>query len=176
VTPAGDVIENPAGLMRLRVLRGASDTNGELLEMEATYEPGSVEPLVHFHPRQDEHFEVVSGSIRAHVGRDERALGAGDVLDVPAGTVHAMWNDGEGAANVIWQTRPALRSEDFFRTVGALAEQGKLTTKGPRNPLVGASLLYRFREEFRLAHLPRLVQLVALPPLAGLARLFGQSV
>jgi mannose-6-phosphate isomerase-like protein (cupin superfamily) len=173
---AGDVIENPAGLMRMRVLRGGAETNGELLELEATYEPGSIEPLVHFHPRQDEHFEVVSGSIRAHVGRDERVLGAGEVLDVPAGVVHAMWNDGDGEAKVIWQTRPALRSEDFFRKLGALAQQHKLTSKGPRNPLLGASLLYRFRDEFRLANLPRLVQMIGLPPLAGLARLFGQDV
>ena len=161
--------------MSMRVLRAAGDTDGELLELEATYEPGSVEPLVHFHPRQDEHFEILAGSIRAHVGREERVLRAGESLDVPAGTVHAMWNEGDAEARVIWQTRPALRSEDFFRTVGALAKQGRLTSKGPRNPLVGASLLYRFRDEFRLGNLPRFVQAFALPPLAGLARLLGQG-
>ena len=43
------------------------------------------------------------------------------------------------------------------------------------DPLVGASLLYRFRDEFRLGNLPRFVQAFALPPLAGLARLLGQG-
>jgi mannose-6-phosphate isomerase-like protein (cupin superfamily) len=174
--PAGDVIENPAARMRMRVVKGGEDTNGELLELEATYEPGSIEPLIHFHPRQDEHFEIVSGSIRARVGGEEHALGAGDHLDIPARTVHAMWNEGEGEAKVIWQTRPALRTEEFLRTVGALAREGKLSSKGPRNPLLGASLLHRFRHEFRLANLPRLVQAISVPPLAGLARVFGQSV
>lgn len=159
----------------MRVLRAAEDTNGELLELEATYEPGSVEPLVHFHPRQAEHFEILRGSIRAQVGREQRVLRAGETVDVPAGTVHAMWNEGDVQAKVIWQTRPALHSEDFFRTVGALSQEGKLTSKGPRNPLVGASLLYRFRNEFRLGSLPGIVRLIAIPPLAGLARLFGQS-
>jgi mannose-6-phosphate isomerase-like protein (cupin superfamily) len=175
VTPAGDVINNPAGLMQMRVVRGADETNGELLELEATYQPGSVEPLVHFHPRQDEHFEVVSGSIRADVSNEKRTLRAGDTLDVPAGTVHAMWNEGATEAKVIWQTRPALRTEDFFRKVGALAQEGKLSSKGPRNPLLGASLLFQFRDEFRLGTLPRIVQAIALPPLAGLAKLFGRS-
>jgi hypothetical protein len=70
--------------MRLRFLRTAADTNGELVEMEATYRPGSVEPLEHFHPRQEEHFEVVSGSLRARVGTDDRSLPAGDELDIRA--------------------------------------------------------------------------------------------
>jgi hypothetical protein len=61
--PAGDVIENPAALMRLRLFRTAAETDGDLLEMEATYEPGSVEPLEHFHPNQDEHFEILAGTM-----------------------------------------------------------------------------------------------------------------
>jgi mannose-6-phosphate isomerase class I len=78
--------------MRLRLMQTASETNGDLLEMEATYEPGSVEPLEHFHPNQDEHFEILAGRMEAQVGGERRTLSEGDVLDIPAGTVHAMWN------------------------------------------------------------------------------------
>jgi hypothetical protein len=42
-----------AGLT-LSVVQTAADTDGELLEMEATYEPRSVEAPIHFHPRQEE--------------------------------------------------------------------------------------------------------------------------
>ena len=77
VASTGEVIENPAARMRLRFLRTGADTNGELLEIEATYEPGSVEPLEHFHPRQDERFEIVSGAMRARIGGEERTLTAG---------------------------------------------------------------------------------------------------
>jgi hypothetical protein len=49
--PAGDVIENPAARMKLLLVQTAAETDGELLEMEATYEPGSVEPPEHFHPK-----------------------------------------------------------------------------------------------------------------------------
>jgi hypothetical protein len=72
VASTGEVIENPAARMRLRFLRTGADTNGELLEMEATSEPGSVEPLEHFHPRQDERFEIVSGAMRARIGGEEQ--------------------------------------------------------------------------------------------------------
>jgi mannose-6-phosphate isomerase-like protein (cupin superfamily) len=160
--------------MRLRFLRTAADTNGELVEMEATYQPGSVEPLEHLHPQQEEHFEIVSGALRARIGANERSLAAGDTLEIPRGTLHAMWNEGDAEARVIWQTRPALRTEDFFVAVGRLAQEGKLTAKGASNPLLGAALLHEFRDEFRPASPPPPVQAIAFPLLAAVARLLGQ--
>jgi quercetin dioxygenase-like cupin family protein len=174
VATAGDVVDNPAARMRLRFLRTAADTNGELVEMEATYQPGSVEPLEHFHPRQEEHFEIASGEMRARIEGEERTLSAGDELDIPQGTVHAMWNEGDGEARVVWQTRPALRTEDFFVAVGRLAQEGKLSAKGAGNPLIGAALMHEFRAEFRPTSPPPPVQAIAFPALAMLARLLGQ--
>ena len=172
--PAGDVIDNPAARMRLRLVRTAAETNGELLEMEATYEPGSVEPLEHFHPNQDEHFEILAGFMEARVGGERRTLPAGDSLDIPAGTVHAMWNGGGDQARVLWQTRPALRSEEFFRQVGTLAQEGKLTARGPRDPILGAAVMQEFRAEFRPTSPPALLQAVAFPVLAMVARVLGR--
>jgi quercetin dioxygenase-like cupin family protein len=172
--PAGDVIDNPAALMRLRLVRTGAQTDGELLEMEATYEPGSIEPLEHFHPNQYEHFEILAGFMEAQVGGDRRTLSAGDSLDIPAGTVHAMWNGGGDQARVLWQTRPALRSEEFFRRVGTLAQEGKLTARGPRDPIVGAAVMQEFRDEFRPTSPPALVQAVAFPVLAMVARVLGR--
>ena len=173
--PAGDVIENPAALMTLRVLRGSAETAGELLELEATYEPGSAEPLEHLHPAQDEHFEILEGTMEARVGGGERsALAAGDQLDIPARTMHAMWNAGTGPARVLWQTRPALRTEEFLWLVARLAQEGKLTSRGTRDPLVGAALMHEFREEFRPTSPPGPVQAVAFPALAAVARLVGR--
>jgi quercetin dioxygenase-like cupin family protein len=172
--PAGDVIENPAALMTLRVVRGAAETNGELLELEATYEPGSVEPLEHFHPSQDEHFEILAGTMEARIGGDARTLTAGDVLDIPAGIVHAMWNGGDEPARVLWQTRPALRTEEFLSLVARLAQQGKLTSKGARDPLLGAAVMNTYRAEFRPTNPPAPVQAVAFPVLAAVARVIGR--
>jgi quercetin dioxygenase-like cupin family protein len=175
VVRAGEVIENPAGPMRLRFVRTAADTDGELLEMEATYQPGSTEPLEHLHPHQDERFEVVSGSVRARVAGEERTLAAGETLDIPRRTVHAMWNDGDTEAQVIWQTRPALRTEDFMVTTARLAREGRLTAKGVGNPLLGAALMQQFRDEFRPTSPPPALQAIAFPLLAGVGRMLGQG-
>ena len=172
--PAGDVIDNPAARMMLRLVRTAAETDGELLEMEATYEACSVEPLEHFHPKQDEHFEILAGAMEAQISGERRPLRAGDTVDVPAGTVHAMWNGGDEQARVMWQTRPALRSEEFFRTIAAMAKDGKLTTRGARDPLAGAAVMQEFRDEFRPTTPPALVQAVAFPVLSVVARVLGR--
>lgn len=172
--PAGDVISNPAALMTLRVARSAAETNGELLELEATYEPGSVEPLEHFHPTQDEHFEILEGTMEARIAGEERTLASGDILDIPAGTVHAMWNGSGDRARVLWQTRPALRTEEFLSLVARLAQEGKLTSRGTRDPLVGAAMMHEFRAEFRPTTPPAPVQAVAFPALAAVARILGR--
>jgi quercetin dioxygenase-like cupin family protein len=172
--PAGDVIENSAALMTLRVVQGAAETNGELLELEATYDPGSVEPLEHFHPSQDEHFEILEGTMEARIAGEHRTLAAGDSLDIPADTVHAMWNGAGEPARVLWQTWPALRTEEFLSLVAKLAQQDKLTSRGVRDPLLGAAVMHEYRAEFRPTSPPPAVQAIAFPPLALAARLLGR--
>jgi hypothetical protein len=51
VARSGEDIRNPVAGLTLRFLQTAADTYGALLQMEATYEPRSLEPPVHFHPR-----------------------------------------------------------------------------------------------------------------------------
>jgi mannose-6-phosphate isomerase-like protein (cupin superfamily) len=141
----GDVISNPAARMTLRLLQTAGSTDGELLEMEATYEPGSIEPPAHFHPAQDERFEIRSGTMRARVDDIERDLGPGESIELPRGTVHAMWNAGDEPVVLVWQTRPALRTEEFFETVAKLA-------RGEDAGVDAARLLDEYADVFRLAN------------------------
>ena len=143
----GDVIENPAARMTLRFTQTAASTDGELLEMEATYEPASNPPPAHFHPWQDERFEIREGTMRVRIGDDEeRDVGAGESIDVPRETVHAMWNPGPERAVVTWQTRPALRTERFFELVAQLAAGNDVTDE-----LEGEDLLTAYSDVFRLA-------------------------
>jgi mannose-6-phosphate isomerase-like protein (cupin superfamily) len=95
-------------------LRASDD---ELLEVEATYDGGGSPPPNHMHPEQDEHFEILHGSMRVIVDGEEKTLDAGDEIDIPRGSAHQMWNPAEDPATVRWQTRPRGRTEDFFRAV-----------------------------------------------------------
>ena len=70
------------------------------------------------------------------------------------------------------EVRPALKMEEMFAEVVALAEAGKMTRRGlPRNPLTLARLARRYDQE---AHAPLLnvaVQRFLLAPLVALGRL-----
>jgi uncharacterized cupin superfamily protein len=54
-------------------------------------EPGGFVAAAHVHPRQEERFEVISGTLRLRFGKEERVLTAGDVAVIPAGLPHVWW-------------------------------------------------------------------------------------
>jgi mannose-6-phosphate isomerase-like protein (cupin superfamily) len=173
VARSGDEIRNPVAGLTLRFVQTAADTDGALLEMEAIYESRSIEPPVHFHPRQEERFEILEGTMQAVIAGELRQLRAGNALDVPAGTRHSMWNPGDVPARTRWETRPALRTEQFFETVSRLAREGKTNEKGVPNPLQLAVIATAFRDEVRTTKPPQALQAVLLPPLALVGRMLG---
>ncbi|TML04237.1 MAG: cupin domain-containing protein [Actinobacteria bacterium] len=87
----------------------------ELLQMEATYGGTGQFPPRHYHPSQDEHFEVLEGTVRTIVDGEERSHEAGEMFDISAGTVHQLAAD--PPARLKWEVRPALRTAEFFETV-----------------------------------------------------------
>jgi quercetin dioxygenase-like cupin family protein len=127
---------------RLRLVRTAAETGGEVLEMEATYGDTSQLPPEHLHPRQDERFEVLEGTMRTIVGGTEHSYGPGETFEVPAGTPHQMAS--EGPARVRWEVRPALRTAEFFeRLHGDDADSARAASSV-------ADFLAEFSDEIRL--------------------------
>lgn len=172
---SGEQIVNPATGLTLRFVKTAADTGGELLVMEATYEPSSVKPVEHFHPRQSEHFKILEGTLRARIDGVERELVAGETLDVEAGVSHEMWNEGPGRARTYWETRPALRTEDFFEALARLAREGETNEKGVPGFLQVAMLASTYRDEFRTTSPPQPIQAVVLSVVALIGRLAGRK-
>lgn len=150
---------------RVWYLRTGADTDGELHEQRVEYLPGSPFPPEHLHPDQDEHFEVEAGQMVFVIDGEEHLVGAGEVVDIPRGTAHRARNGSASRpAVVLWQTRPALRTGEFFSVAARL---------GPgRSVLDGALLAHEYRDVFRLCGpAGRLV-----PVLARGARLLGRSL
>ncbi len=129
----GQELEGPNGF-RLRIVSLTED----LLEMEANYAGRGDLPPAHWHPSQDEHFEILDGAVRAVIDGEPVRYAAGESFDVGAGTVHQM--AGDGPARVKWEVRPALRTADFLEAAytGAAADDP-------------AGFLERYADEFRLA-------------------------
>lgn len=143
------------------------------LEVLVTYLQGDPPPR-HFHPGQDERFEVVEGTVRVELDGEARDLEAGDSLEIPRGTVHKLWNSSDEAARAIWRTSPAGRTEQWFRAIDALHREGRTGRDGQPGPLAFGVLLSEYRDVFRLAG-PDLLLRPALATLGALGRARGYS-
>jgi quercetin dioxygenase-like cupin family protein len=113
----------------LTFLQSAQDTGGELLRLQVRLDPGGWVPR-HVHARQDEHVEVVAGSLAIRVSGKDRTLAVGESADVPRRKVHVVRNAGEGEARFLLEVRPARRMEAamraLFRVLGLLRPLGRL--------------------------------------------------
>jgi quercetin dioxygenase-like cupin family protein len=108
------VFSNPETGQEIRVLTA----DDEALVLESLMPPNSPQPPPHYHPAQHESFEVLEGEVATLIGGEERTYSQGERFEVPAGTVHEMSNKGEAPARLHWETRPALRTLQFFEVVG----------------------------------------------------------
>jgi quercetin dioxygenase-like cupin family protein len=167
---AGDVIVN--GEERILFRQTAAETNGELLEVEVTYKPHSKRPPEHYHPRQEERFELLSGILAAKIGDQEFRFEPGDQSVVPPGTPHWMHNISDEPARLLWQTRPALKTGSLFKTIWSLTRDGKIGPNGP-NLLQAAVIGQAYSQEFRVTKPPYWVQKVVFFLLAPIGRLAG---
>ncbi len=158
---------------RLTFLKTGLETNGELLEMEAVYNPNSVRPPLHYHPKQEEQFEVLAGAFRVRIGDTEQTYQVGDIFTVPRGTPHWMYNLSETEGRLRWQIRPALKSQDFFATMWGLAADGETGPDGLPNLWQLAVILRAYRNEFRASKPPYFIQWLLFGLLAPIARRKG---
>lgn len=116
-----------------------SSTPGALV-VESRWDAGGSPPRKHFHPHQEEHFEILSGRLTVQLGSETpTTYDAGETIDVPRGVVHCMWNPQDEPATASWRITPALKTEQMFRYI-----DGGMSL--PRS----IAMLIRFRDEFRL--------------------------
>ncbi len=93
-----------------------AESDGEIIEMEVTYPPHSTQPQYHYHPFQEEHFEVLNGLFRTKIGDLENTYQSGEEFTIPKNTPHWMHNISTEEGRLLWQIRPALKSQAFFET------------------------------------------------------------
>ena len=123
----------------------------EALIVEGTWAPSGEPPPKHYHPEQDEHFEVLAGTLRTRVEGAERDLGPGGTIEIPRGAVHQMWNPGEQEVRAIWRTTPGGRTERWFAAIDRLHREGRVGDDGMPGPLAFSVLLTEYDDVFRLA-------------------------
>jgi quercetin dioxygenase-like cupin family protein len=145
----------------------AHETDGELLEMEAFYQPGSKKPPLHYHPSQEENFQVLAGEFKVQVGDESRVYRAGEAFHIPKGLPHSMHNISAEKGHLLWKTRPALNSEGFFEKVWGM-ENGNGAQNGIGKVLRLASIFQTYRSEVRLVNAGQRLLLQLLAPIGRL--------
>jgi len=97
----------------------------DALMVEVEYAPQGAHPPSHFHPAQDEHFKVIFGALRAAVNAKVHTRHAGDVLDVPRGALHPLWDPSDMPPHATWSTRPAGWIRPIVSAPRGRAAQGR---------------------------------------------------
>ncbi|MBO0706398.1 MAG: FAD-dependent monooxygenase, partial [Candidatus Dormibacteraeota bacterium] len=89
----------------------------------ATFPPGTFVPP-HVHPTQDEFVYMLSGEMEAELdGAAPEAARAGDLIELPRGVPHGLFNrSGRELTCLFWVT-PTRRLFDLFRGIDALSPQ-----------------------------------------------------
>ncbi len=166
-------ISNPKTRQDIKFLQTAKDTDGKMLEMEATYNSHSKEPAAHYHPFQVEDFTVLSGQLTVRMDGQLKILIQGDTLHIPINKVHSMWNDTDGKTIVNWKVQPAMDTDNLLETATGLAIDGKTNDDGMPNILQVALMANKYSDVFRLSKPPFAVQKILFIILTPFSYLFG---
>jgi quercetin dioxygenase-like cupin family protein len=176
VSRYGDLYENRVTGERAVVLRGDEDGGGEPMLVHLTVKPGGAVAGEHVHPRVQERFQVLAGTLGTKVDGVERTLKAGADVTVPPGTRHDWWNAGDSDAGVLVELSPAAegpRFEAMIATVFGLANAGRTNAKGLPHPLQLALIAREFADVIQFSRPPASVQAVLFSVLAAVGRRRG---
>jgi quercetin dioxygenase-like cupin family protein len=165
---SGQVLDNPISGERFIFHKTSDDTAGELLAFDLVVDPNGRVPGGHVHPVQQESFQVLRGTMKFRKGLRTVIAEPGDTVVVPPGAFHQFANAGDEPAVVRVQVEPALRMEQLYETVAALASEGRTLRSGMPKPLDLAMFMREFEQEVRAPVAPGLVRAV-MAPLAWMA-------
>jgi len=170
----GDVIEHPSFGARMTFLETSAQTNGDLLRVEVVLPPG-FSMAEHVHPHQEERHQVLSGTLRARVGGQERDYKAGERVVGPPGVPHAWRNPSDREElRIVSEHRPASHTEHMLRTGLAIARDFEADKKGVLKHVVRAAvLLDEIKEDFSFTGAPLRTLMAMFVALAPVGRLLG---
>ena len=166
-------LSNPATGESIQFTATPQDDGEDVIQFNWRSLPGGA-ITEHVHPHQEERFMISAGEAHFTLAGEPRVVGPGETLVVPAGVPHSQSNAGSIAVEGVVELRPAVHTKEMFEAFAGLASEGRTTARGaPKHPLQLGATLWYFRHESRASSPPTWAQNLILPPLAGLARLFG---
>ena len=168
----GDIIENLVTGEKIVFLETSKDTGGKYVRYEYYAKPNSPISPEHFHPKAEESFEVIRGTVSFKIDGKERVSGPGDSEVIKAGVRHTGWNSGSEEIFIKSEIHPAMNFEDYYSTCFYLAKCGKTNKKGMPNIFQLAVLGYDMKNQ---TFLPGFIwaQKLFFNVVGPIAKLFG---
>lgn len=163
-------IENGAGEW-LTFSRRIQEPDGERVVGETRVAPGAGPPM-HIHYYQEEAFTVIQGRLGYQIAGGEPAFATdGETVVFPAGKAHRFWNAGESDLRCSAWLKPPCNTEFFLEAIFA----SQKANGGQRPALLDVAFLaHRYRGEFEMVEIPRLVQRLLFPVLTAVGRALGR--
>jgi quercetin dioxygenase-like cupin family protein len=96
-----------------------SELGGGALLWELISPPGTMVPP-HIHEVEDEFIYVAEGELEVLVGDQKHAAKAGDLIKMPKGMPHGIWQKGGKTTRTLWTVVPAGKMEDLLKALGTL--------------------------------------------------------
>ncbi|MDQ3442031.1 MAG: cupin domain-containing protein [Chloroflexota bacterium] len=147
--------------LQATVARSAADTGGAYVEMDVMAEPGS-RTTIHYHPEQEETYQVVEGTLEVFHNAGWQAVPAGQSLTIPPKAVHGFRNASDGPVRFLNVHRPALAFQEHLETLARLARTGKIKgTRDPRSLIYMSMSAIRYQPDVTVKPPQRLVRSLA---------------
>jgi quercetin dioxygenase-like cupin family protein len=152
------IIENTTG-EKLTFHRRANRDGIEYVEGETEVQPNAGPPM-HVHYRQDEAMTVITGKIGYQVlGQEKKYAGVGETVFFKAGVPHKFWNAGSDVLRCSAYITPPDNAVYFLSALFKSANE-----HGGRPSMYDAAfLLTRYRSEYAMLEMPKLVQQIIFP-------------
>lgn len=88
----------------------------------ATFPAGTFVPP-HIHPTQDEYLYILEGRFDFSLNGTETAATPGDLVRLPRGEPHGIFNRSDAVAKCLFWVAPTGRLYNLFRSIDAMPEQ-----------------------------------------------------
>src|SRR5260370_11792878 len=119
VNPSDETIR--LGLLTVRFLLTAENSNGSVAAFELTVPGAQRLPVAHSHDRYEETIYGIDGVLTWTVDGKQIDVGPGQALCIPRGAIHRFDNNGSRDVKALWVITPAAIGPECFREAFAVA-------------------------------------------------------
>ena len=139
------------------------------LELRGSLPPRSEGPPLHVHLKEHEEGRVNRGRLTALVDGKRVEAGPGESAELPLGSAHRWWNEGDEPLEFVGYARPVVDLDRYLQAVFEIVNAGPADRP---SVVYMAHVIRRHRETQEVFLMPRPVQAVVF----GLAYLVGSLI